>query len=803
MCVNLFVFLEIVVYTILCTNIYNHGVIMHKSLKPKYQLRYTKLSKCTIEEALPLGNGKMGAMALCGARNDSTTFVLSSGIYGGTVGVLPDVSDKIKEVRKLASANNQMMAGLVIENALENKKYKPTKDKLMSIVKINLEHTNAGKISSYTKSLTMDNEEVCVCYNAGGVKVERSSFVSFKDNLYYQEISKTGTGLIDFEISLSNGTSDREQNLESETTEVSASILTYEKVVEGKVFGLVVRVLTDLKAGVITMGNVLRIENAEKIVLVAEAYTGKVKDKLQDKIKTKLLALKQVSYEKAFKEHYGEYVKKWGKSELSLGGKNSETVDGLVENVDSISKMVLAEKLFHYAKYLMLTGVNDSFEAPFSQGLFNLDSTNSGLLDFSVSLPSLYSAAFLFGDLDKVNGVLCYIKQHQDDLKKCANRLFKAAGFMVPTSVVYGSMLPAETKASSLYLVMAGASISRLYYEYFLYTKDIKFLTSTAVPFITSVLEFYMNYFYKLDDGSYESLPSFAPFSKTKFYENREEKVQKNSTCDFFAALDVAKIILDIGNIYSLPIAKLVEYQKFYNDLSKINFIYDGMIKEHLSEDVNSCVSSGVMHLYPLYTKNINFASNEEELAPFVQTIKAKLGAGLTNQRIISLAKLLSMCACIGKADLFDGLFGFMVENYLSSNFIFLNQDKYNLCKRYEDYQTFNLPANMEVASGIISSIIMSSGNNIYILPAKPSDWQEGELSGVYLSQNVIASVSFDDRRGSMQISLKAIKNTKFNLILFKGVKKVKGITNFNPINPCIENISILAGKTITYDIKY
>ena len=87
-------------------------------------------------------------------------------------------------------------------------------------------------------------------------------------------------------------------------------------------------------------------------------------------------------------------------------------------------------------------------------------------------------------------------------------------------------------------------------------------------------------------------------------------------------------------------------------------------------------------------------------------------------------------------------------------------------------------------------------------MPAKFPEWKEGGVYGVYTRQNVYVDVEFDDKRGNMAINLKANKATKFNLILPKGVKKIKNVA-FDPNNPRIDNITLSAGKSISFDIKY
>jgi hypothetical protein len=96
----------------------------------------------------------------------------------------------------------------------------------------------------------------------------------------------------------------------------------------------------------------------------------------------------------------------------------------------------------------------------------------------------------------------------------------------------------------------------------------------------------------------------------------------------------------------------------------------------------------------------------------------------------------------------------------------------------------------------------MSSGKNISILPSKPTMWSNGSISSVNTTLNVLVDLDWDDKKGVASVTCKALKNTMFNLMLFKGVKKVKGY-DVNITNPVIENINLSNGKSITIEIKY
>lgn len=785
---------------------------MHKSLKPKYVLKYSSPSVSSLawEGALPIGNSRVSALVQGGARKDRIMLTTDASVYGGSVGVLPDVSDKLKEVRRLVGASNQVMAGITFEKALEGKKYTPSVDKPLPIADIVINHTNAGKISSYLKTLALDQAEVSVQYQANGVKIDRSCFVSFKDDLFYLEISKSGASGMDIEISLeahdkSKLVFDSEVASlpDSEVKEVSSNFLVYEAQRNGKAYGSVIRVAVDNKAVIDVQNDKIRLMGAEKIVVIGKCYVGKVKDKLYEKVRSELGLFKQISYEKAYSAHLDNYLKVWGKAELSLNGNKDCFVPDLNSADSDCKNGQYLEKLFHFAKYLNIVGLNDNFTSPFATGLWNYHYNNEkALLDTSVSLPALYSLCFVFGEPAKVEGLVNYVQKYTDELKKNANRLYKSSGYMVPNSFVMGSMLPARVDAGNISTISAGASIANLYYEYFLYTKDIKFLNNVALPFMMNVLDFYMNYFYINEKGDYKSNPSHAPFGKSKYYESKHVAVHDTPTADFVMAKSVAKYVIEIANVYSLHVPKILEYQKFYNKLKNLILEEDSEIKE-FATDENSDRSSGILHLFDVFgTKEVTSLSDNDKLNVYLNSLKTKLSAGLYSQNIVVLARLLEMCVYLGQKDLFVGLLSFVCKNYLSENMMFLSCDKYGLCDGNVGDLYFNMPVNMLVASAIVKAFIQDDEKNIYILPCKPSGYESGAISGIYTRNSTIVDITFDDKRGNAQVSIKAIKSTNFNLVLFKGVKKVKGQV-FDANNPIIKDIKLSAGKVIQFDIKY
>ena len=760
------------------------------------------------EESLPLGNGKVGALIQGGVQQERIMFTDSRAVWQGTVGVLPDITDKLKDIRANMSSKNPVMAGVLLEKAFANKKYYAEKFTSVPIADLVVSQILQGKVSAYSRNLGMETEEVSVQFTANQTKFERTAFVSFENDYTYYELSRVGNAPISVTFKMvghdkTTAVFNQEitNNMENEVVTISGSLVGYEFTSGGMVYGVLARVMIDPKAVCQVSEDCLRIENAEKILLVIKTYVAKAKDKALDKAKKELLDLRQVSYEKAFKSHFAIFQKQCPKLELSISKEKDNSIEDLIAYRDEESTL-LTEKIFNFGKYLFVTGLPTSFGVPLVTGLWGKHYANkNALADVSCELPALYAPAFMFGNEEKIHNILQYFDKYKDDLKKNAYRVYKSKGYMVPAYFVADSALPASIAAKDISTITGGAVIANLYYEYFLYTKDMKFLKNEVLPFMTNVADFYINYFYKNENEELVSCPSFSPNGMSKSFEHKNIGIYENSTCDFVVARTLFNNIMNIANIFSVSVEKIVEYQNFLN-LLPVAPLEKNSIKEYRNED-NSVRSSGIMHLYNIFgTREINHNSNPTVLTPYMNSLLYKTDKSMFSQNITALGRVAEMAVVLGQSAAFNNVLNYMVTNFMSRNLMFLNSDKYNLNGYANGDNYYNLTGNMLMCASMVESLVLDYHSNISILPAKPVSWKEGKVSNVVTRQNVIVDVAFDDKRGNITVSLKATKATKFNLILPKGVKKVKNYT-IDPMSPRIDNIMLSAGKSLVLDIKY
>ncbi|MBP3630923.1 MAG: glycoside hydrolase N-terminal domain-containing protein, partial [Clostridia bacterium] len=398
---------------------------MQKINRNKMLLKFNKPANALSpwESSLPIGNGRVGALVQGGVRYEKMMISNINSVWLGQVGVLPDVSDKMKEVRKCVDSKNQVLAGLTIEKAFEMKKYQPTESCPLPVVNFCIEQSVAGKhVTQYFRQINMENGEATVSFSDVGTKVDRSTFVSSQNGMVYYEISKVGAGTLSVELSLcSHDKSKVSFNgeiapmFEQESVEIGATTLCFDQEYQGMHIGAVARVVVDNKATLQSLEKSLKIENAERVLVVIKTYVAKTKDKEWQAIKSELLAIKQPNYEKAFKDHLVEYTKNMSKCELTISNEKETYIDNLIAGFDENSTLIY-EKLFHFAKYLNTVGISGDENLAFVTGLWSYHYANKrAVADSACAIPAIYGSSGILGQTQKYKSLIDYFIKYSDD----------------------------------------------------------------------------------------------------------------------------------------------------------------------------------------------------------------------------------------------------------------------------------------------------------------------------------------------------------------------------------------------------
>ena len=176
-----------------------------EQMKSEHILRYTSPA-ADFNEALPIGNGRIGGMVYGGPDKDLVGLNEDSVWSGGLRNrVNPDAKEGLKEVRELLLAGNmpekkktamEKMAGV----SPNSRHYMPLGNLMINMCP----GDDHGEFDTdgYLRTLDLSEAVSSVCFSHDGVKYTREYFVSAPDNVLVVRFSASESGQISFDAEL-------------------------------------------------------------------------------------------------------------------------------------------------------------------------------------------------------------------------------------------------------------------------------------------------------------------------------------------------------------------------------------------------------------------------------------------------------------------------------------------------------------------------------------------------------------------------------------------------------------------------
>ena len=326
-------------------------------------------------EALPIGNGRLGAMIFGGTTdehiqfNEDTLWTGHPHDYANTnaLQALP----KIREL--LAAGKNQEAGGLAKSNFLgapsRQKAYQPFGD-------LHLHVPGVDNPTDFRRELNLDSAIASVTYRANGTTFRREAFASYPDQAIVLRCTADKAAQISFTLQMTSPhTNSQTHALQTDTLVLDGQVET-----DGLRFESRVRVV-NTGGRVTTNGNIITVENADAVTLFLVAATSfkDFQDISADPATRCASDLKKVfkrGFDSALAAHLADYQGFFGRVQLDLGHDDRESLptDERLKQV-KVSGLTndpaLATLYFQYGRYLLISSSRAGGQPANLQGLWN------------------------------------------------------------------------------------------------------------------------------------------------------------------------------------------------------------------------------------------------------------------------------------------------------------------------------------------------------------------------------------------------------------------------------------------------
>ncbi len=791
--------------------------------KPKNALKFSKPASwwgSTWRDALPAGNGEIGAAVYGGAGHDIIMLNHVDLWWQGHVGVLQDVSDKLKDVRKKMDEGSVRDAENILSNGLISKGYRPQLAYPLPLCDFHVQMPLDKTVKEYSRILNMENGEITVSFKDGATRFERSMFVSQTQNVIAYEITHTGGKAIDVTFSLSlhdkfnSRTPTAVSKLPDGINEKYENYFMYfsARSDNGSDFGAVGFI--NHYGGTQTVNaDSITIKGADKVLVLLKPFVESQREKEWKALKTQLGSIK-LTYEKLLKEHTPVHSKLFNSAELDLGAENREMFanDLLAETFETGEMSpALLEKLWAYGRYLMVCGSRKASRPLPPYGLWCGDyKAVDSQVTAAGSLQTIYGHALAGNMTDYLESVFTYYESVIDDLRKNASRLYAARGIFIPSIMAHGTGVLGSVDPDVIHFTGVAGWIAQLFYDYYLYTDDKAFLKNRALPFMKEVALFYENFFKVQADSLYETCPSYSPHTTPGNYLGTNEplNIAKNASIDFSIARELLTNLIKGSEIAGINKSDVVKWKDMLTRIPAYQFNPDNTVKEYYDPRfTDNPASTSTAMFYPVYPGTEINSNQPDVKKAFENTAKKKLANALPNQSAMTLSRYANVMARLGDGSTAMEILTALVRGMAMDNLIFTASDWRGMGIGKNDiWASYTIEPNMGITSAVQEMILQSNENTVMLLPAVNDVMAKGEINGLLTRTGAeIVSLAWDMRRGTVLAKIKSRKAGKINIKMPVGAKKLVSKLDYASVDyesGMISGLNMPAGKVIALDIR-
>ena len=327
-------------------------------------------------EALPIGNGRLGAMIFGRTANERIQLNEDTIFAGGPYDPSnPEALETLPEARRLIFAGrykeaSDLIGAKMMARPLKQMPYEPLGD-------LTLDFAGHENVSNFKRELDLDTAIATVTYVVGGVKFTREIFSSPIDQVIVVHLTADVRDQISFNASLSSP-----QRTVVETDLGNTLILRGQN---GDAHGVQGALKFEARLGVIADGGTvvtekgsISIRNASRVLLLLAAATSyrSYKDTSGDPAKLcseTLSKTRQKSYAQLRATHIEEHQRLFHTVDLNLGTTDAARLPTNLRPAEFLkgNDPQLAELYFQYGRYLLISSSRPGAQPANLQGLWN------------------------------------------------------------------------------------------------------------------------------------------------------------------------------------------------------------------------------------------------------------------------------------------------------------------------------------------------------------------------------------------------------------------------------------------------
>jgi alpha-L-fucosidase 2 len=779
--------------------------LAQKSLSSDPALWYTKPA-AVWTEALPIGNGRIGAMVFGGANegenngdaedaaknrdlldgsktraqeehlqlNDSTLWqgrradrLNPAAREGFDKARALLLSSKGTDSAKIAEAE-KIAAQTLISTPRGMPGYSTLGD-------LYLRAEDAGAAKDYRRELNLFTGIVRVSYASGGVHYLREIFASQPDQVIVVHLTADKPGNLSFVLAMDRPEDFATSALGSHDLILTQGINHKEQInFQGQA-----RVVAD-GGSVEARGNSLIVHQANEVTLLITSATDFKGGAFSganpaEQCKRTLDAAGRKSFVQLRDAAAADERSLMSRVSFRLGSPDASLeslpTDERLRRVSAGSMDLGLQSLyFQYARYLLVGssrpgGLPANLQGLWASGIgnpwgskftVNINTEMNYWIAEAANLGELHQPLFDFLDMARTPA--------SGTATDVAQKYYGARGFVMHHNTdIWGDANPIDGVAYGIW-PMGGAWITLHAWDHYAYSGDKEFLRQRAWPLLHDASLFFLDYLVDDGQGHLVTGPSLSPENKYMLPDGSKHSLTMGPTMDIEIVRELLERTVEAGGILGLDPAFCAQAKAAMEKLPPFKIGKLGNLQEWpLDYEESAPGHRHISHLWALFPGTQISRAHTPELAKAAEvTLKRRLdfGGGQTGW---SRAWVVNYFAHLGDGE----------KAYESMQVLFRQSTFPNLMDTHPP-GIFQIDGNLGGANGMLESLVQSrwyaDHAEVDLLPALPAEWSEGEIRGIRLRGG--AAIDMQWSKGKIASTLwQATQDEAFELRVPAGQK--------------------------------